>query len=341
MENISVVGIDIAKHKFEVCCGTLRGRVLKRKQLYRSEVLEFVSKLPKCRIYMEACGGASYWGREFMRFGHEVKLIAPQFVKPYVKSNKHDRADAEAIMEAGLRPTMRFVSVKTVEQQDIQAVHRVRRRLLKERTALANEIRGLLAEYGVVFPQGISHVRNHLFERLEQERDKLSAKIKALITELWEEFHGADTRVKELDKQLERVAALHPVCSRLMQREGVGPTIATAVVSYVGDPQQFRRGRDFSAYLGLVPKQHSTGGKAKLGRISKRGDKYIRQLLIHGARSVLLRAKSSRKTDKLTLWLKALWERRGFNRTCVALANKNARVLWALMAHDQEYRKAV
>lgn len=338
MEDISVIGIDIAKSSFEVCGGTRRGRILLRKKLSRGEVLEFISNFKRCLIFMEACGGASYWGREFTKCGHEVKLIAPQFVKPYRKSNKNDRADAEAIMEAGLRPTMRFVSVKSVEQQDIQSVHRVRERSIKHRTAIANEIRGLLMEYGVVIPRGIGHVRSRLWEVVDKHREQLTESIVALIGVLLEEFHSVDARVMKFDKQLEAIAESHPMCQRVMKREGIGPIIATAAISYIGDPRMFRRGRDLSAYLGLVPKQNSTGGKQRLGGISKRGDKYLRQLLIHGARSVLATVKG--KTDSQSVWLRELKERRGFNKACVALANKNARVMWALMAHDEEYRKA-
>ena len=338
MENISVIGIDIAKTSFELCGGTRRGRILLRKKLSRGEVLGFLSNFKRCLIFMEACGGASYWGREFRKLGHEVKLIAPQFVKPYRKSNKHDRADAEATMEAGLRPTMRFVSVKSIDQQDLQSMHRVRERSIKHRTAIANEIRGLLMEYGVVIPKGISHVRSGLWEIIDKHGKQLTESIIALVRVLLEEFHSVDARVKKFDKQLEAIAENHPVCQLVMKREGVGPIIATAVISYIGDPSMFRRGRDLSAYLGLVPKQNSTGGKQKLGGISKRGDKYLRQLLIHGARSVLAALKG--KTDSQSVWLRALKERRGFNKACVALANKNARVIWALMAHGEEYRKA-
>lgn len=336
MTDTSVIAIDIAKSSFEVCVGTTRGRIKERVTLRRSELLNFMRNRDACLVLMEACGGASYWGREFKQLEHQVKLIAPQFVKPYVKSNKNDRADAEAILEAGLRPTMRYVAVKTDEQQDIQSLHRVRQRLLKQRTALSNEIRGLLMEYGVVLPKGISHVRSRLWEVIEKNRWRLTEMIVELVGELSEEFNQADTRISKLDKKLERLAGSHPVCKRLMAVPGIGPLIATAVVSYVGNPQQFKNGRAMAAYLGLVPKQYSTGGKPKLGGISKRGDKYIRQLLVHGARSALFAAKS--KTDRISQWVRQLHERRGFNKACVALANKNARILWALMAKDQEYR---
>jgi transposase len=339
MSDISVIGIDIAKTWFHFCAGSSTGRVLERKKAHRDQVFECMENMPRCLVLMEACGGANYWGREFVKMGFKVKLIAAQFVKPYRKSNKNDRADAEAIMEAGLRPTMRFVGVKAIKQQDIQSIHRVRQLTIKRRTMLANEIRGLLMEYGVIINKGITHVRKNLWETVDSNKSKLTEVIIELVRELKDEFKRLDERINALDKQLEAIASEHPVCKRLMKREGVGPTISTAMISLIGDPHMFRRGRELSAYLGMVPKQNTTGGKPKLGGISKRGDKYVRQLLIHGARSVVMRAE--KKTDTLSVWINRVRRERGFNKACVALANKNTRVLWALMVSDKEYEPAV
>lgn len=335
MDNLSVVGVDLAKSIFHFCGVTKRGRILFRKREYRSDVLSFVAKLPKCIIAMESCGGSSYWAREFEALGHKVKLIAPQFVKPFVKSNKNDHADAEAICEAALRPTMRFVSPKTVEKQDIQSMHRVRERLVRNRTALSNEIRGLLLEYGVTIPQGISQIRKNLTEILEKNQNKLTERTLRLMRLLKEEFDECDNRITTLMQELKAYHKDSALCQRITEVGGVGVLGASAVVSYVGSINNFKNGRSFSAYFGLVPRQHSTGGKANLLGISKRGDKYIRKLLIHGARTVITHLKD--KKDPRSCWIRSLVERRGYNIACVALANKNARIIWAIMAHDQEY----
>ncbi len=339
MKNLSVLGIDIAKNVFHSCGMSRGGKVLFRKKHYRTSLLKFISQCPKCLIVMEACGGANYWAREFKKLGHEVKLIAPQFVKPYVKSNKNDHADAEAICEAALRPTMRFVSIKSMKQQDIQLLHRVRSRIQKSRTALSNEIRGSLLEYGVAIPRGISHVRKHLLSIIEEHREKLSDSLCRLLRDLYEEFELLDSRISELEKEIETIYRKDPVCQRLAKIDGVGPLTATAVVAQIGNPADFKNGRALSAYFGLVPKQLSTGGKPRLLGISKRGDRYIRQLLVHGARAAMKQIAT--KTDRRSLWAKQLAERRGFNKACVALANKNARVIWALMAKETEYQHVV
>lgn len=336
MQNLSVLGIDIAKNVFHSCGMSRGGKVLFRKKHYRTSLLKFISQCPKCLIVMEACGGANYWAREFVKLGHEVKLIAPQFVKPYVKSNKNDHADAEAICEAALRPTMRFVSIKSVKQQDIQLLHRIRSRIQKSRNALSNEIRGTLLEYGVTIPRGISHVRKNLLSIVEEHREKLSDSLCRLLRDLYEEFELLDSRISELEKEIERIYRSNPVCQRLGKIDGVGPLTATAVVAQVGNPADFKNGRSLSAYFGLVPKQLTTGGKPRLLGISKRGDRYIRQLLIHGARAAMKQIGT--KTDRRSLWAKQLIERRGFNKACVALANKNARVIWALMARETEFQ---
>jgi len=313
--------------------------MLMRKQLKREQLLSFVANVPVCTIAMEACGGANYWGRQFEKLGHTVKLISPQYVKPFVKGNKNDRNDAQAITEAASRPDMRFVPVKNVEQQDIQNIHRVRQRLLTERTALSNQIRGLLAEYGVAIAKGFSTLRKRLPEILEDAENELTPYTRELIFELQEEFIALDKRVSVYDAKLKHLFTENKDCQRIAKIEGIGPIVATAVLSRLGSPKQFKNGRHFAAFLGLVPRQVSSGGKEKLLGISKRGDVYLRTLLIHGARSALMVV--DKKTDSRSLWLQEMKKRCGINRTSVALANKNARIIWSMMAHQQEYCSAV
>lgn len=332
---ISVIGLDISKHSFQVHGATAFGKAVLRKKLYRESVLEFFAQQRRCIVAMEACGGAHFWARELGKLGHEVKLIAPQFVKPYVKSQKNDKADAEAICEAATRPEMRFVGVKTVEQQDLQALHRVRERLIKARTALVNEVRGLLAEYGIVVPKGISAMRSGLCEHIEPQAQRLSQSMRQLLHELLEEFHELDARVDGYDDKFKSLCKAHPVAKRLHTIPGIGPVAATALIATVGDATLFKNGRQFAAYLGLVPRQKSTGGKATLLGITKRGDKYMRKILVHGARSVVRVAPL--KSDKRSKWLTELVRRRGVNRATVACANKNARVAWRIMTGEAEF----
>jgi transposase len=285
---------------------------------------------------MEACGSAHYWARELQKFGHTVKLMAPQFVKPYVKSNKNDANDAEAICEAVSRPNMRFVSIKTIAQQDIQAVHRVRSELVKQRTAKGNQIRGLLAEYGVVVNKRIDILRNALPSLIEDTENGLSADFRMLLEELRQDLIALDERVLVLTKKINMIAKADEDAQRLQQIPGVGPITATAIISAVGDGKQFKCGRDLAAWLGLTPRQHSSGGKERLLGISKRGDAYLRTLLIHGARSVL--KVSAKKTDSLNCWLQNLCDRRNKNIAAVALANKNARIIWAILTKKTDYQ---
>jgi len=341
---LNVLGIDLAKNVFQLHGVDKRGKaVLKKSKLRRHQVLAFVANLPRCRIGMEACGSSSYWAREFEKLGFKVQLISPQFVKPYVKSNKNDANDAEAICEAMQRESMRFVAPKTIGQQDIQAVHRVRSRLVGARTALVNEIRGLLGEYGVVLPQGINKVRKELSAVIETalEKDLITLKTQALFLDLLEELRTTDERIKSYDEKIRTIENSHPVCKRLTQIPGVGPITATAIVAAVGDPQIFKNGRQFAAWLGLVPRQHSSGGRQLLLGISKRGDTYIRSLLIHGARNIVRYTGRREKDDcnRQQKWLQDLTERRGVNRATVAVANKNARRIWVLMARNEEYRE--
>jgi transposase len=327
---MSVLGIDIAKRVFHAVGMDERGKIVLRKRLSRHDLMPFLAKLPAVRIGMEACGGAHYWARRFREHGHEVKLMAPQFVKPYVKSNKNDSRDAEAIAEAVTRPTMRFVPIKDVDQQDIQALHRVRERLIGERTALINEVHGLMHEYGIVMPKGVSKFRQAVVEKLESEKDKLTALSQEMFWKLVEEFAALEKQLAYYQEKLDTLATTHPECQRL------GPLTATALVAAVSDASAFKNGRQFAAWLGLVPRQHSTGGKERLLGISKRGDSYLRKLLVHGARTTIRWV--GRKTDRRSQWIRQLVERRGTNRTAVAVANKNARIVWALLTSHQDYQ---
>lgn len=332
---ITVLGIDLAKTVFQLHGVDRNGKATLRKKVSRGQLKEIIANLPVCMIGMEACAGAHYWAREFKKFGHDVRLISPQFVKPYVKSNKNDAADAEAICEAVSRPNMRFVPVKQIEQQDIQCLHRVRERLVKSRTALVNEIRGLLGEYGIIIPQKIAHVRQKLPGIIEEPEMNLTSMTRALFSALLTELRSLDEKILDCDEKVGAIHKSHPVCKRLSKIPGVGPLTATAMIAAVSDPSAFKNGREMAAWIGLVPKQHSSGGKERLLGISKRGDVYLRTLLIHGARASL--AWVENKEDRRSQWAKKLIERRGRNRAAVALANKNARTIWAIMRNDKEF----
>lgn len=336
--NVTTLGIDLAKRVFHVHGEDARGNVVVRKQLSRKKLPEFLGNLSPCLIGMEACGGAHYWAREIRKLGHDTRLMAPQYVKPYVKTNKNDYNDAEAICEAVRRPNMRFVGVKEVAQQDIQSLHRIRSGYLQSRTRIVNQIRGLLTEYGIVIGQQVSQLRRRLPEILEEGDNGLTDFGRELFAGLYEELARLDQRIGACDEQIDRLFKINEDCQRLAEVEGIGPITATALVASVGNPQVFRKGRQMSAWLGLVPRQNSTGGKIVLLGISKRGDRYLRTLLIHGARSVVSRAEG--KSDARSRWINQLRQRCGLNKACVALANKNARIAWALMATGDHYRKA-
>ena len=333
---ITTVGIDLAKNVIQVHGVDERGKAVLKKSLKRVQVLPFFANLPVCLIGMEACGSAHHWARKLQTLGHTVKLMAPQFVKPYVKTNKNDAADAEAICEAVARPTMRFVPIKTGDQQAVLALHRARQGFVKARTAQANQIRGLLTEYGIVIPQGISHIATHLPEILEDAENGLPGLFRQLIDRLGLHLKELDQQVRELEAQIQAWHRANEVSRKLAQIPGIGPITASALVASIGDAKHFADGRQLAAWLGLVPRQPSSGGKQTLLGISKRGDTYLRTLLIHGARAVIRVA--GRKTDRMASWLAGLMGRRNKNVAAVALANKNARVVWALLAQDREYK---
>jgi len=333
--NIKRIGIDLAKQVFQLHGVDSHEKVALRKQLRRAQMLDYFKKLPPCLIGMEACSSAHYWGRELQKLGHTVKLMAPQFVKPYVKSNKNDANDAEAICEAVARPNMRFVAIKTIAQQDTQAMHRIRSELVQQRTAKVNQIRGLLAEYGIVVGRRVDVLRHALPQLLEDADNGLTADFRVLLEGLKQDLVTLDERVDDLDKSIKTLANNNPAAKRLQQIPGIGPMIATALICAIGDGKQFKRGRDMAAWLGLTPRQHSSGGKDRLLGISKRGDAYLRTLLIHGARSALIVA--DKKEDPRSRWLQNLCSRRNKNIAAVALANKNARIAWALLSKATDY----
>jgi|SRR5664279_5587422 len=333
---VTRVGIDLAKEVFQIHGVDGQGKTVLRRKLRRSEMVKFFKELSARLIGMEACASAHHWARKLSELGHTVKLIAPQFVKPYVKGNKNDANDAEAICEAVGRPNMRFVPIKTVEQQNIQALHRIRSELVRQRTAKVNQIRGLLGEYGLVTRQGVAALRQALPEILEKAENGLMSDFRALLSGLREDLVYLDERVMTLDQTINQLAHSHAEARRLLKLRGVGPITATALVASLGDGHLFQRGRDASAWVGLVPGQHSSGGKDRLLGISKRGDAYLRTLLIHGARSALNAAKN--KDDNLSRWVQNLCQRRNKNIAAVVLANKTMRMAWAMLKSGADYQ---
>jgi len=333
---VTTLGIDLAKNIFRIHGVDGRGAVVLRKQLSRKQMLPFLARLEPCLVGMEACAGAHYWAREIQKLGHTARLMSPHFVTAYRKNQKNDGNDAEAICEAVGRPSMRFVPIKSASQQDIQAVHRIRFQLIKWRTALANKVRGLLDEYGIVVAQGLAPLRRELPLILDDEENQLSGLFREMLGEMAERLKLLDQRIRQYDSKVERVFSQDERCPRLAQVEGVGPLVATALVAAVGNAHEFKNGRELSAWLGLVPRQHSSGGRNVLLGISKRGDRYIRTLLIHGARSAIRVVE--RRRDPRSLAISRLKARRGSNVAAVALANHNARVLWALLKKGEDYR---
>ena len=344
MKDVKVIGLDLAKNIFYVHGVNGRGKVVVRKKLARSQVLPFFANLKPCLVGMEVGCNANYWGREIRKLGHDARLMAAQFVKPYIKSNKNDPNDAEGICEAVSRPSMRFTAIKTIDQQDIQSVHRIRERLVSSKRALACEIRGILGEYGVVVAKGIDRLTEELPTIIADEKNQLTSFTRALVRDLISELHELIEKVEKYDERVKLIHDNHPVAKQLTTIPGVGPLAATAMLAIAPDPKSFKNGREFAAYLGLVPRQNSSGGKQQLLGISKRGDTYIRTMLVHGARVTLGHATKRKLKDvpwKRVEWMKNLKERRGFNKTTVAVANKNARIAWALMARGGFYKPSL
>jgi transposase len=332
------VGVDLAKNVFQVHGVDGKEQPVWQRTLKRDKWLQELVKHvePGADIGLEACAGAHHWARRLRAYGYRVKLMAPQFVKPYVKSNKTDRNDAAAICEAMSRPSMRFVEVKSVEQQDIQAVHRVRSELVTQRTSKANQIRGLVGEYGLVAPKSLVALRRALPDWLEDAENGLSERFRRLLAGLADDLRQLNERITDLDDEIAEIAATDPAVQRLLELCGVGPVTASALVVALGTGEAFRCGRDFAVSLGLTPKQHSSGGKQRLLGISKRGDAYLRQLLVHGARSVIRTAAD--KDDPLSRWVQKLLTRRHANVVACALASKTARMAWALLRYDTNYQ---
>ena len=329
------IGLDLAKYVFEIHGVDAHGKTVLRKTLRRAAVPAFFANLPPCLVGMEASNGAHFWVQALSDLGHDVRLISPQFVAPYVKSNKNDRNDA-SICEAVSRPSMRFVPVKSAEQLAVQAVHRIRSRLVADRVRLVNQVRGLLGEHGIVVAKDIGNLRRALARIVGDDEDRvLNPLVRALMTELREELTELDARIAGYDRKIRELYRNSEICQRLGKVEGIGPVTATALVAAVGDRSSFKNGRQFAAWLGLVPKQRSSGGRARLFGISKRGDRYLRTLLIHGARSALGRVRD--KQDPRSLWLGRMRQRRHPNIVAVALANKNARIAWSLLTNDTVY----
>ena len=335
---LRVLGIDLAKNSFQLHGVNQNGKVVIKKSLNRQKLKEFVVNLPACLVGMEACGSSHYWARLFESYGHEVKLMAPQFVKPYVKTNKNDAADAEAICEAVQRPSMRFVSIKSVRQQDIQSMHRMRSTVVATRTKLINQARGLLLEYGIHIPTGPKVLMKKIPLILEDGENGLSDFFRGLLSELYDELKHLNNRVEGFDKKILQISQQDEDAKRLQTIPGIGPIISTALVAAIGSVDSFKNGRELAAWLGLVPRQHSTGGRNQLLGISKRGDTYLRSLLIRGARTVLKGV--AKKTDQRSEWLKSVMLRRHKNVATVALANKMARTVFALLKKKEDFNMA-
>ena len=335
-KEIKVLGIDLGKLNFHLHGVDAQGQRVFRKSLTRNKIFEFMAQLKPCLVGMEACGGAHHLARKFKEYGHDVRMMAPQFVKPYVKSNKNDNVDAEAVCEAVGRPNMRFVPTKSIEQQDLQSLHRVRSLAIAHRTAQTNQMRGVMLEYGIVIPKGNGQVRRLVPEILENAGNGLTKEMCELLAHLWEVLVALDERIADYNAKIRAISESNVACKRLMTIPGIGSLTATALVAAIGDVSVFKNGREMAAWLGLVPRQHSTGGKTRLLGISKRGDAYLRSLLVHGARAVLRFAPN--KTDRRSRWATELERRRGWNIASVALAAKNVRTAWALLAKSERYR---
>ena len=340
MSQVCRIGLDIAKNVFQAYGEDEHGKKIFNKKISRNNLLEFFANLPPCLVGIEACGGAHYWAREIQKLGHDVRLVSPRLVKPFVINSKTDAADANAICEVVKRPSTKFVRIKTIDQQQIASLHRIRERIVVNRTALANQIRGLLYEIGIILSQGIKLLRKDIPFFLENENEKITPFFKSILQELWDEFLDMDARIEGIEKKLNQLVKTDDSCMRLMKIPGVGVMTATAIVAHMGDGKQFKNGRQFSSCLGLTPREHSSGGKQKLLGISKHGDCYIRKLLIQGARAVHRSwcCVDDQTQDRRKLWLRSVSPRRGTFVATVAQANKTARIIWNVLARNVDYQ---
>lgn len=336
---VKTVGLDLAKDVFQVHGISETGRKVFNRKIKRATLLGFFEALPPCVVGMEACGSAHHWGRQLSKLGHDVRLMPAAYVKPYVKRGKTDAADAEAICEAVRRPTMRFVELKSEDQQAILALHRTRDLAVRQRTQLANMIRGLLREFGHIIPTGIEAVIAFAKRHLEGDRPGMPDLASGILGTVCYQFIGVHERIKGYSKMIEQHAMLNANARRLMRMPGVGPITASAIVATIGDAKQFRTGRDFAAWLGLTPLNKSSGGKEKLGRITKKGDRYIRKLLIVGMTSRALMGK--KHPERIDIWSAKILAEKPFRLATVAMANKAARIIWAMLTKRQDYRQPV
>jgi transposase len=335
---VEILGVDIAKNVFQLHGVNRNGRVILKRRVMRDQLLAVLAQIDPCTVVVEACTGAFFWARKFETLGHQVKIISPQYVKPFVRRQKNDGNDAEAICTAACQPHIPFVPKKTATQQDIQALHRARQRMVNHRTAVVSQIRGLLLDRGFAIAKSITRARRAIPEIISDLENELTTMAREAITELYDLFRDLDRRIASFDKKIDCVFRGNEDCQRIARIKGVGPKTATAIVAAVGDGSEFKNGRHLAAWVGLVPRQHSSGDRKVLMGISKRGNQHLRSLLVHGARAVVRTAPN--KSDPDNQWVNQLRERRGFNRATVAVANKNARLIWAMLRTGKPYRAA-
>lgn len=335
---IDVLGIDLAKNVFQLHGVDRKGHPVFKRRVMRDQLLAAVAGIEPCTIAIEACTGAFCWARKFEEIGHKVKIISPQYVKPFVRRQKNDSNDAEAISTAARQPHIPLVPTKTIEQQDVQALHRARQRMVNHRTAVVSQIRGLLLDRGIAFGKSITRARRMIPEILADQANELTTMAREAIGELWDLLCDLDQRIDSFDKKIEAVFKASEVCQRIAKIKGVGPKTATAIVAAVGDGAEFKNGRHMAAWLGLVPRQHSSGDRQVMMGISKHGSQHLRSLLVHGARAVVRTA--TNQDNPMNQWVNQLQERRGFNRATVAVANKNARIIWAVLRTGEPYHAA-
>lgn len=335
MNEITLLGIDLAKNTFQLIGVDKHHKVVLKRRCNREKLVEFTLNLPRCTILMEACGTSNYWGRRFSEMGHEAKLISPQHVTPYVANHKNDYKDTEAILEVGTRPRTKFVAIKTIEQQDIQSIHRVRERLVANRISLSNQIRGLLLEYGIVIPKGFSSLKSKIMDILGEEKALLTEQMMEVIDDIYEEFKELSKRIAKYDRKIELISNQNDSCQLLKTIPGIGPITATAIYASMGNGSQFKNGREMAAHIGLVPKQHSSGDRQVLLGLTKKGNRDLKQLLIHGARSVVIHA--PKKQDRRSQWITQLATKKHTNVVAAAVANRTARIAWAVLQSSKPY----